>query len=521
MKKVLTFAAAAAALLAASCTKTGVTAGTGQEEGQKLIIGLSSGSDALTVKSGRPLLSEEAGQDIQEIKLYFVDSESNIDVVKTVSEAEWALSTEYGSADAAGGRKLEVTLKASNGESLEDGTYTVYAVGYSDNSYTFPMPAKGEKWDAAKFYATPVTGVEEVFAGQSTIYAKTSAEANGATHKYLTASENGSSTDTPVVVLNRQVAGITGYFTNIPVSANGSTPAKLRLVASRAYTQLNFINLYGSETVPSTSVNYVVNGSVQKTAENIPYYASSDKGYVVYEMNLSDWFQFGTDKTYTSFADCDINGDGYVGYLDAICHVYKKTGDDAKAITSFDDISDAGKNWNEDIYDNTSHNKLSDFWTNPLSTEENPQQLVAGSVFAGKFVIPFNLVQNVKTLELQVVAEDGTVLGYWNVRVNSSELNNSTVELPTGVTSEGTETQETYNIYRNHMYSLGSKGLNLDPDDSGDDDPDDPDDEYPDPKPEPDPDTDPDPDQPQSLKTTNLLIHVNDRWEIIHDMVID
>ena len=117
---------------------------------------------------------------------------------------------------------------------------------------------------------------------------------------------------------------------------------------------------------------------------------------------------------------------------------------------------------------------------------------------------------------------DGNVLTNWNVRVPADELyvSGTNPEPPTGVdvTSGLTDdTQSIYNIYRNHMYSLGSKGLNV-PDDGGDgEDPD----SDPDPLPEPDPD-EPDPDDPQDLNTAqDLLIHVNDQWEIIHDMVID
>ena len=216
----------------------------------------------------------------------------------------------------------------------------------------------------------------------------------------------------------------------------------------------------------------------------------------------------------------DINGDGYVGYLDAICHVYKKSGDDAKAVTGLDDID--GANWSEDIEDEINHEKLETFWKN--ANVSHKQQLVAGSVFAGKFVIPFKSKENTNTLELQLLDASGNVLTNWNVRVPEDELyvSGTNPEPSTGVdvtTGLADDTQSIYNIYRNHMYSLGSKGLINDNTDAGEDpDPSDPD---PDPKPEPDTDTDPDGDHPQDLTQNNLLIHVNDQWEIIHHMEID
>ena len=525
MKRFLCIAAVAACCAAVSCTKTDVNAGTSASAGeQKLTIGLSSGEDALKVKSGRPLLSEAPGQDIHYITLYFVNaSTSNVDVVKEVLPAEWANATEYEN-----GRKLEVTLKKSNGEELSAGQkYTVYALGYSTEKsaspYTFPTIEKGNSWDEENFILSLKSSedVEEVFAGQADVWARTDA----AGHGYLTSEEAGEPSDDAVVVLNRQVAGVTGYFTNIPAEVNGIAPATLRLIAARKYTRLNFISLYGSgeETVSGTA-KYVVNGSVQDNAAAAVPYLDGNKGYTVYEMALSDWFQFGSGKTYSTFADCDLNGDGVVGWVDALCHVYRKG---LAAEPADPDMPDGAgdftlDDWATDIAGGEKTDALDGFWKNPVDTKENPQQLVAGSVFAGKFIIPFELVEGVSTLELQLVSAEGTVLKTWNVRIPASDVHASDIETPTGVISTPAETQKAYNVYRNHMYSLGSKGLNLDPDDSGEE-PEEPgdDDDYPTPKPDPDPDDDDEGDNPQDLNTNDLLIHVNDRWEIIHDMEID
>lgn len=515
MKKILFFGAMAAAMLAASCSKTDVTAEGGdvQAVGQKLIIGLSSGSDALTVKSGRPLLSQAAGQEIQNIDLYFVNEGGNVALVKKITPEEWANALPYGTTEAAGGMKLEVNLKASNGEELADGPYTVYAVGYStDDTFTNNEITQNSQWDEDAFYATTSGDADEIFAGEASIFAKTETTAD-ATLKYLTTSADGTSADTPAVVLNRQVAGITGYFTNIPAEVNGVVPAKLRLIASKKYSQLNFIYLDPTkggdhETVPGT-VNYVVNGSELVDAENLPYYASTNKGYKVYEIDLAQWFKFGGETGRTSFADCDLNEDGYVGYIDALCYVYGLSGENYKDSEDF-----TLTNWATDHKGENGKKALSEFWQNynMVADPTHPQQLVAGSVFAGKFVIPFDLTQDVNTLELQLLDAEGNVLTNWNVQNNDLNTTGS-VESATGVTPATTETAKVYNIYRNHMYSLGTKGLNVDPDEENP--------ENPDPKPNPDPDPDPDPDQPQSLQQRNLQIHVNDRWEIIHDMVID
>ena len=507
MKKNLLFLGLAAGMLLASCSKTSV--GTGDlpsaSDDQKLLIGISSGSNSLTVKGGRPLLSQAPGQDIQNIKLYFVKEGGSIALEKTVTETEWANAVDYDK-----GKAIEVSLKKSNNENLADGKYTVYAVGYSTDEtvYSLGNPNNAGSWNGDGFCVTTQNEAEEIFAGQADVYARTT---DG--KSYLTSEVDGAQGSGASVILNRQVAGVTGYFTNIPAEVNGVAPAKLRLIASKKYSQLNFIYLDPTkggdhETVPGT-VNYVVNGSKLVAAENLPYYASTNKGYKVYEIDLAQWFMFGNETGRTSFADCDLNEDGYVGYIDALCYVYGVSGDTYKDSEDF-----TLTNWATDYKGENGKNALSEFWQNHnmVADPTHPQQLVAGSVFAGKFVIPFDLTNDVNTLELQLLDAEGNVLTNWNVQNNDLNTTGS-VESATGVTPATTETAKVYNIYRNHMYSLGTKGLNVDPDEENP--------ENPDPKPNPDPDPDPDPDQPQSLQQRNLQIHVNDRWEIIHDMVID
>ena len=527
MKKVLLFGALAAGLLAASCTKSEVTV-TPETEGvgQKLVIGLSSGKDALKVKSGRPLLSEAAGQEIQNIDLYFVNSTtSQVEVVKKIGPAEWANAVPYGSDGAAGGMKLEVNLKASNGESLAANTeYTVYAVGYStDDVFTNSEIEKGDAWTAknALFHATSANGeADEIFAGQAGIYSKQETADDGSTLSYLTTSATGTVSETPVVVLNRQVAGITGYFTNIPAEMNG-TPATLRLLAVKKYKKLNFMSLYGGETVTGNAAKtFIVNGSELAGTAAEDFIAggpnAGKKGFVVYEMDLADWFKFGGSTGRATFADCDLNGDGYVGYLDALCYVYNQ-GEGTTADYFTDEVL---ANWSQDLKGQNGNQKLEEFWVNHNMEADpsHPQQLVAGSMFAGKFVIPFDQQTGVNTLELQLLDKDGKILTSWNVAIPSGEKNTADIaadNTPTGVIISKDESDYVYSIYRNHMYSLGSKGLNVDPENPGEN-PDDPD-----PKPDPDPDDDEDGDTPQDLTQNNLQIHVNDRWEIIHDMVID
>lgn len=160
-------------------------------------------------------------------------------------------------------------------------------------------------------------------------------------------------------------------------------------------------------------------------------------------------------------------------------------------------------------------NKLSDFWAIPASNKG--QQLVAGSVFAGEFLIPFAQATGKNTFELQLLDKDGQILDHWNVRIPEDEMYTSTnVPSPstgTIISAKYDISTSIYNVFRNHVYSLGLKAQDTD---GGPVDPTDP--VTPDPKPEPDDDKD----EPSDLSVgQNLLINVNDQWEIIHQMEID
>lgn len=547
-----------ASLAFSSCTKEVFVVQDGegveeiQEDGQVLTLSLATSGD-ITTRAGRPLLSAQPGQDIQNITLYFVNDENQIVLKKHIGKSEWANATAYSN-----GMQLNLSLKASKDEQLPDDDYTVYAIGYSDNSDydTFIPATPKETWNitaaktksggtyatftASDFSAVLTTGkdAEEIFAGTAKVTA-TTIEGN----KCLVATKDGGSytkKEVPTIVLNRQVAGLTGYFTNIPAKVGEAIPTRVRLVASNKSDKVWFENLFDKETITSSTstsgtatVNWVINGNQNTSLTKDANFYSSDKSskdaYELYSIGLDQWFKFGRQTGRENFAACDLDGDGYVSYKDAQYYVYdlgtntalkdENGGASAGALEQWSDAIAGGENQitvNEQQY---ATKALSDFWVNPNTSTANPQQLVAGSVFAGRFVIPFGLVSGKETLEIQLMGKgtDGTeqILKSWRVKVSADgkQLQTSSIKAHDGI-SVVADGDYSYNIYRNHLYSVGSKGLNLDPDDSGTDP------TNPDPKPDPDPDTDGD--KPEDLsKGQDLLINVNDNWEIIHNMVID
>lgn len=533
---------AAGVLLFSACKSEDVPAQGGNESAndQKLVLNLATGGNQAS-RAGRPLLSSAAGQDIDKLTLFFIDGEGNIALKKEISSAEWHNgATAYDK-----GMQIEISLKGSNGEALTASTvgtkYTVYAVGYSERTaYNNGFLNGSLTKDAAftqtdNFWAQTAENTgEEIFAGE----AKITAIQNGSTNEtcLIQTSESGATYPespamaVPSIVLNRQVAGVTGYFTNIRTgkmtAGTGLTaePVKLRLVASGRNNRVKFENLVSGETTTSTTVNYVINGAQNGDLDNAKVDArflnsSTNDAYVVYEVNLADWFNYGGESGRSTFADCDLNGDGVVGFEDAIAYVYGK-GNVAKL--QGDDLKNT---WSEAIQgkkvsigaepSEVQCNKLSDFWAIPASNKG--QQLVAGSVFAGEFLIPFAQATGKNTFELQLLDKDGQILDHWNVRIPEDEMYTSTnVPSPstgTIISAKYDISTSIYNVFRNHVYSLGLKAQDTD---GGPVDPTDP--VTPDPKPEPDDDKD----EPSDLSVgQNLLINVNDQWEIIHQMEID
>lgn len=459
--------------------------GNAAENVQKLVINLSDGGDRLTTRAGRPLHSSEPGQWVQHVTLY-VTNEQGIVLQKEIDEHVWANAVDYSN-----GKQLEIAFRASEGEQLPEGTYTVYAVAFSNpTDYSISPALKAEtkinaisgdeideskvckEVDFTKDFAAVLnsgkTDAEEIFAGKATVVSTTDADRKPC----LTAkpaSEDVAAGDA-VITLNRQVAGTIGYFTNIPAKVGDAVPTRIRLVAANKSDKVWFTNMIGGETETNKNVSWVINGSQSAALPKNAYYYSSDQtaydAYEIYSIDLSQWFKFdGTDGRAT-FTACDLDEDGYVGKKDA------------------------------EKYIKTSSN-ISNFWENPNATTE--QRLVPGSVFAGRFLIPFSLVSGKETFELQLLGNETgkpeQILKSWRVKVSADGKHDVTdVEVPTGVIVPAADQDYVYNIYRNHMYSIGTKTS----------------------------DETTEGDAPVDLnRAQDLVITVNSQWQIVHGMELE
>ena len=144
-------------------------------------------------------------------------------------------------------------------------------------------------------------------------------------------------------------------------------------------------------------------------------------------------------------------------------------------------------------------------WNRP---DDVKTQVVKGSVFGSNFVIPFNLTSGKSTMELQLLDDAGNIIKHWTVSIPAADVNNDTTN---GNVAD--ESPSIFNVVRNHMYNLGvktSNGTKTDPDPSN---------PNPDPNPNPKPNPDPGKDEPEDLtKSQNLILKVNDNWEVIHKL---
>lgn len=425
MKKVMIFALAASSLLLGACSSDDAVLSTeGQNEAvQQIVLQVASSGDGLTTRAGRPLYSSQALQTIQNVRVVIYKDDATKTIVKD-AKLDWKKSTTYTNH----GRQFTLTLKGT--DRLEEGSYKVMAVGYSDNSdYNYSLDVTSTDALTGKYSditATLKAGkvAEEVFAGDAALTINADKKITN-----LTSGEE----DGLDVTLHRQVAGSFGYFCNIPAKVGGKTAKTLRLVVRDKNDKLIFNNFNSSFTAAGatgSTIKYYVNGSKSTDAAltSDAQFKDGGNGYVLYSINLDDWYKNG-----------DQDHDGLLTEKDGWTHA--------------------------DIFKNTT--------------------LVKGSVFGSNFVIPFNYAKGKNTMELQLLDAENNIIKTWTVSIPTADVNTDATNGNVADVSPSI-----FNVVRNHMYNLGvkpSNGGKTDPD-PGNPNPDpkpDPDPDKPDPdKPE-------------------------------------
>lgn len=206
-----------------------------------------------------------------------------------------------------------------------------------------------------------------------------------------------------------------------------------------------------SQLILGNFANADISSNGSNTGENVKYVVNggtnSATENVIYSINLNDWF--------TTLQDAD--GDGYI---------------------------DAGQNW-----------------------KGNATKYANGSVFAGRFIIPFAKKDDTQTFALKLVkpGDTPTTVETWNVNLPAADGQLAQHSFTTWsgdaftTSTDVTDTKSNYSVVRNHLYGIGIR-LKATPDKPGE----------------------PGTDEPQSLKKAqNITLRVNDNWEVIHKMELE
>lgn len=481
-KRLLYSTAVLAALALGSCSNDetlngGLPETTGAS--QVIEISVANAGSGLTTRAGRPLLSSEAKQTIENVKIIICDESGSIKADTLITD--WMTnSQEYN--DAGHGRKVRFTLGSGSNAKLTGavgGTkYTIYAFGYHgkdsgspyDSQYTagdsntplneyLKTVGNGQKWDT-NTVATNDEETVKTFSENFTIKntSDDNAEELFAGSAEITVNEKGNFSQG--VTLHRQVAGMFTYAYNVPYFSD----AKYLKVYASQENQALVLGSFYSKVLGNNGTGNVLENVVNGTD-------TQDQKTLLYQIDLTQWF--------TNIVD--VNNDGIID-----TYGYTNNGD----------------SWTE--------NTGSVNWKKPSSFSK--VTLVKGSVFGGEFLIPFKAKSGAQTLTLKLTDDGGTTeLRTWTVKLPADQVISSDPLTSWNGGSWNTdnsviESQEAYSILRNHLYGIGKKTAEGD----GTTDKEDPD---------PDPDG---PDIPQDLNTKQeIQLQVNDNWEVIHQMVVD
>lgn len=478
-----------------------------QPTSQVIELAVENAGSGLGARVGRPLLSSEADQNIDNVYVFVVENttdesqQTTTSKVMTVSHIkEWnkpsAKIEDYN--DASGhGRKMRIEVTNKDIKDTKGKNFVIYAIGYSsDTKFKVGNQTLSDYLEGVKVGATDktfenlvltnsnsfATQADEFFAGKATI--KFSDEVKGKFSQGIT--------------LHRQVAGVFTYVKNVPfmLDSKGDICKTLQLVASNPNKDIVLGMFYdktlgqnGSTTIKGETPDKDV--IIKNKLKNVVNGTSSlTTNKVISTIDLTQWFSKLQD----------VNNDGVLDRYE-----YK----------------------NEDgvLVEDTANQ----IWKNPKVNKDGTAYeatFVKGSVFDGQFIIPFQNgftqpdSSGEQTFTLELVSNDKReVVRTWGINLPEAELPKTAVSVwmknQKWLPSTLTENNKSYSVLRNHLYGVGTK-VAANPAEK--------------PQPgQPDPNPDPNPEKPeegkedpQDLNTKqDILLQVNDNWEVIHKMEVE
>ena len=234
MKKNLLFAAATAIVLFSACSNDeDVINGGGANDvnvSGEITLALNAGGSGAETRSARPVYSSEAYSEVTDVELKLFKKNGSdwvaaTDVTTDLANGGWAISdweTQSALSPGTTDNKTTKTVKLKNLDKSAE--YKLVAYGYKKDLETTLV------WTANLAIATPDNGkdVEELFAGE----------------KEFSTNDKGKISATPVQVeMRREVAGVLGYFKNIPEKVGETTVKSVSVYASSSNTAYNIPSL--------------------------------------------------------------------------------------------------------------------------------------------------------------------------------------------------------------------------------------------------------------------------------------
>ena len=233
MKKNLLFAAAAGIMLFSACSNDeDIINGGGANDvnvSGEITLALNAGGSGAEPRAARPVNSSEAYSEVTdvELKLFKKNGEDWVAATGVTTDLAdgWTISNWKTQSAVSPGTTDNQTTKTVKLKNLDKSAeYKLVAYGYKKELKTTL------DWTAALAVATPNAGedVEEIFAGE----------------KEFSTNDKGKISTTPVLVeMRREVAGVLGYFKNIPEKVGKTTVKSVRVYASSSNTAYNIPSL--------------------------------------------------------------------------------------------------------------------------------------------------------------------------------------------------------------------------------------------------------------------------------------
>lgn len=428
------------------------------KEGEGLLkINLSNTSE--NSRAVRPVGSSAAANNVNVVKIYVFKEDEGTYKFDTSVDVSTEEKTDGIIVISDFTAKDEHPNPTQNWENHTDQTKTIKLTGLTVNSKYKFVAVGYNVVNPSSNTTNPYGDPSDLSNGSTTLeYFTTNALASGKTDYDIeelfagVSAENATQTDkaafnTPAsVTLTRQVAGMLGYFDNVPTKIDGKVVQYVRVYANDEYTQFKWPAQLLGDNSPFNGVTKATAGSSNGEGSN---------KYLLMEFDMSkiatNWSKGSpSDDAYT-FYNCSTKG------------------------LSEGDTSETDKDG--------SKAPLAENYKAPAGLK-----LVQNSIFGGRYIIPYAGHVESQTLTVELQGTDGTALKTLKVTTNNAldGVNNGTYQ---------------YDIRCNNFYSIGKK-MTTDGTDGG---------------------TDPDnPDKPIDLSAnTNIVVIINDAWEVLHDMDVE